>query len=96
MRSAPKKKIFSTPPAPLQVLSHLASNYKHTRLILLEAQGYVVFSATPHAAKAYLLKRSLGMTDRDTTALRAFGRWTLITKQVPLYILGEHEARVIV
>lgn len=81
---------------PLQVLSHLASNYKHTRLILLEAQGYVVFSATPHAAKAYLLKRALGLADREVSALREFGRWTLVTKQVPLYILGESQARVIV
>lgn len=62
---------------------------------MLEAQGYVVFSATPHAAKAYLLKRAIGMTDRQVTALREFGRWTLITKQVPLYALGENQARVI-
>lgn len=88
--------LHATSTCPPQVLSHLTTNYKKTRVILLEAHGYVVFTATPQAAKSYLLRRTIGMSESEVTRLREYGRWALISKNVPLYILGENSARAIV
>jgi len=78
-------------------LSHYLTNYKKTRLLLNEATHIVVYPmATSFHALNYLLKTHVGMTTDDIRELRKNGRWTVIYKHYPQYMVSSHHARMMV
>lgn len=71
------------------VLSHYLTNYKKTRLILNEANYFVVYpQATSSHALGYLLKTHLGLEKDDIKRLKRLGRWVLLHKSYPQYLLS--------
>lgn len=78
-------------------LSHYLTNYKKTRLLLNEATHIVVFPmATSFHALSYLLKTHVGLTTDDCRELRKNGRWTVIYKHYPQYMISSHHARMLI
>jgi hypothetical protein len=78
-------------------LSHYLTNYKKTRLLLNEATHIVVYPmATSFHALNYLLKTHVGMTKDDIRDLRKAGRWTVIYKHFPQYMVSSHAARMLI
>lgn len=71
---------------------HRPTNYKDTRLLLGEAHFFVVFSTVPFSKKKYLMSITCGLTDKETRALRYFGRWVMVRKDVPQVIVGASSA----
>lgn len=74
------------------MLVHRATNYKETRLAVGEAQWIVVHSTMSHTQKRYLLNVTVGLDDRSVRALRHFGRWVCVRKDVPQLVLGASSA----
>jgi hypothetical protein len=78
-------------------LSHYLTNYKKTRLLLNEATHIVVYPmATSFHALNYLLKTHVGMCKDDIRDLRKRGRWTMIYKHYPQYLVSAHNARMLI
>ena len=77
-------------------ISHNLTNYKKTRLILNECTHICIYpqGASYHAIK-YLLSTHIGMDKDQIKALKALGRWVMIGKQYPQYIVSEHTARIL-
>ncbi len=77
-------------------ISHNLTNYKKTRLILNECSHICVYpqGASYHAIK-YLLATHVGMDKDQIKALKGLGRWVMIGKQYPQYIVSEHTARIL-
>lgn len=78
-------------------LSHYLTNYKKTRLLLNEATNFVIYPlATSFHALSYLLKTHVGMETNDIRDLRKNGRWTMVSRQYPAYMISSHHARMLI
>lgn len=75
------------------VLSHYLTNYKKTRLILGEAQALVLYPmATSFKALQYVCQHHCGMTKEEVQGLKKLGRWVMIKKTYPQYLISAHNA----
>jgi hypothetical protein len=80
----------------LLCLSHYLSNYKKTRLILNEASHFILYpQATSAHALRYLLQTHVGMEKADIQNLKRLGRWVLIHKNYPQFILSKNKAKIL-
>jgi hypothetical protein len=78
------------------ILSHYLTNYSKTRLILGEAQFLVLYPlATSQKALKYVCEHYGGMDKEDIVGLKKRGRWVLIHKNYPSYVISQHEANVL-
>lgn len=78
-------------------LSHYLTNYKKTRLLLNEATNLVVYPmATSAHALGYLLKTYVGMGKEDLHDIKKMGRWVMIYKNFPQYIVSAQHARMLI
>jgi len=77
-------------------ITHLLSDYKRTRLVLMEATQYVLYPlSTGSHAFNYMMKTYLGMDSKESNALRKTGsRWISIRKHFPQVLITEHSAKV--
>ena len=77
-------------------ITHLLSDYKRTRLVLMEATGYVLYpQSTGSHALNYMLKTYVGMDSKESQALRKAGsRWVYIRKHYPSVLVTEHSAKI--
>ena len=74
------------------VISHFLTNYKKTRLILNECDFMTLFpQATSTHALNYVLKNYVGMDKDDVKKLKKLGRWVMIHKMYPQYVLSQHK-----
>ena len=75
------------------VISHFLTNYKKTRLILNECDFMTLFpQATSTHALNYVLKNYVGMDKNDVQKLKKLGRWVMIHKMYPQYVLSQQKA----
>jgi hypothetical protein len=75
------------------VISHYLTNYKKTRLILNECSHMVLFpQATSSHALNYVLKNYIGMDKNDVQKLKKLGRWVMIHKMFPQFVLSSQKA----
>lgn len=78
------------------ILSHYLTNYSKTRLILGEAQYLVLYPlATSQKALKYVCEHYGGMDKEDIITLKKRGRWVLIHKNYPSYVISQHEANLL-
>jgi hypothetical protein len=78
------------------ILSHYLTNYSKTRLILGEAQYLVLYPlATSQKALKYVCEHYGGMDKEDIIKLKRRGRWVLIHKNYPSYVVSAHEANLL-
>jgi hypothetical protein len=78
------------------ILSHYLTNYSKTRLILGEAQCLVLYPlATSQKALKYVCEHYGGMDKEDIAGLKKRGRWVLIHKNYPSYVISAHEANLL-
>ena len=78
------------------VLSHYLTNYKKTRLILGEAHSIVLYPmATSFKAMAYVCEHHCGLTKEEVHGLKKLGRWVMIHKTYPAYLISAHNAYVL-
>jgi hypothetical protein len=78
------------------ILSHYLTNYSKTRLILGEAQYLVLYPlATSQKALKYVCEHYGGMDKEDIQKLKKRGRWVLIHKNYPSYVISAHEANLL-
>jgi hypothetical protein len=78
------------------ILSHYLTNYSKTRLILGEAQYLVLYPlATSQKALKYVCEHYGGLDKEDMCGLKKRGRWVLIHKNYPSYIISAHEANML-
>jgi hypothetical protein len=77
-------------------ITHLLSDYKRTRLVLMEATQYVLYPlSTGSHAFNYMMKTYLGMDSKEANALRKTGsRWISIRKHFPQVLITEHSAKI--
>jgi hypothetical protein len=77
-------------------ITHLLSDYKRTRLVLMEATQYVLYPlSTGSHAFNYMMKTYLGMGPKESNLLRKSGsRWISIRKHYPQVLITEHSAKV--
>ena len=77
-------------------LTHYLTNYKKTRLILNEASHFIIYpQATSFSALKYLLGTHLGLSKEEIHKLKKLGRWVLISKNYPQYLISLHTAKVL-
>lgn len=77
-------------------LTHYITNYKKTRLILNEADHFVVYpQATSTHALTYLLKTHLGLEKDDIKKLKKLGRWVCLHKSYPQYLISSQYAMLL-
>lgn len=77
-------------------LTHYITNYKKTRLLLNEANYFVVYpQATSTHALTYLLKTHLGFDRKDIKKLKKMGRWVCFHKSYPQYLLSSQHGRIL-
>ncbi len=75
------------------ILSHYLTNYSKTRLILGEAQYLVLYPlATSAKALSYVCAHYGGLDPEHVKELKKLGRWVMIHKQYPVYVLSSHHA----
>ena len=78
------------------ILSHYLTNYSKTRLILGEAQFLVLYPlATSQKALKYVCEHYGGMDKEDIIKLKRRGRWVLIHKNYPSYVISCQEANLL-
>jgi hypothetical protein len=78
------------------ILSHYLTNYSKTRLILGEAQFLVLYPlATSAKALKYVCEHYGNMDKEDIVKMKRRGRWVLIHKNYPSYVLSCHEANLL-
>jgi hypothetical protein len=78
------------------ILSHYLTNYGKTRLILGEAQFLVLYPlATSQKALAYVCQMYGGMDKEDIMGLKKRGRWVMIHKNYPSWVLSAHDANLL-
>jgi energy-coupling factor transporter ATP-binding protein EcfA2 len=77
-------------------ITHLLSDYKRTRLVLMEATGYVLYPLSTGAhAFNYMMKTYLGLDTKESAELKKTGsRWIYIKKHFPQVLITEHSAKV--
>jgi len=78
------------------ILSHYLTNFKKSRLMLLEATHFVLYpmSTSAHALN-YLLKNYIGLDKDDVRDLRKLGRWICIKKTFPQYLVAANYAKLL-
>jgi len=78
------------------ILSHYLTNFKKSRLMLLEATHFVLYpmSTSAHALN-YLLKNYIGLDKDDVRDLRKLGRWICIKKTFPQYLVSASYAKLL-
>ena len=75
------------------VLSHYLTNYKKTRLILGEAHNIVLYPmATSFKALQYVCQTHCGLTKDEVQGLKKLGRWVMIHKNYPQYLIAANTA----
>jgi Cdc6-like AAA superfamily ATPase len=75
------------------ILSHYLTNYKKTRLILGEANFLVVYPlATSFKALKYVCEHYGGLDKEQIHQMKKLGRWVMIHKNYPVYVLSAHSA----
>ncbi len=75
------------------VLSHYLTNYKKTRLILSEAHCIVLYPmATSFKAMSYVCQTHCGLTKDEIQGLKKLGRWVMIHKVYPQYLISANTA----
>jgi Cdc6-like AAA superfamily ATPase len=80
----------------LCILSHHLTNYKSTRLMLNEAHFLVLYPlATSHKALKYVSELYGNCDAEEIKKFKRRGRWVLIHKCFPGYIISSHEANVL-
>jgi hypothetical protein len=81
----------------LLFLTHYTTNYKATRLILMETHHFVCYpQTTSKHALLYLLRNHAGIDDEAITEMRKCGsRWVCISKGMPPLMIGQHFAKVL-
>lgn len=78
------------------ILSHYLTNYSKTRLILGECQFLVLYPlATSQKALSYVCQHYGGLDKEDIVGLKKRGRWVLIHKNYPSYIISANEANLL-
>lgn len=78
------------------VLTHYLTNYKKTRLILNEATFFVVYpQSTSFKALQYLLGTHLGLDKEDLARIKKLGRWCVISKNYPQYMISQHFTKIL-
>jgi hypothetical protein len=78
------------------ILSHYLTNYSKTRLILGEAQFLVLYPlATSAKALKYVCEHYGNMDKEDILTLKRRGRWVMIHKNYPSYVISAHEANLL-
>lgn len=78
------------------VLSHYLSNYKKTRLILNECQYMVLYpNATSQKALQYVCQHYCGLDKEDIQKLKKLGRWVMVSKNFPPYLIASHTAHML-
>ena len=79
-----------------QVASTGRHNVTSTRLVLMEATGYVLYpQSTGSHALNYMLNTYVGMDSKESQALRKAGsRWVYIRKHYPSVLVTEHSAKI--
>ena len=75
------------------VLSHYLTNYKKTRLILGEAHSLVLYPmATSFKALQYVCQTHCGLNKEEIQGLKKLGRWVMIHKVYPQYLIAAQTA----
>lgn len=78
------------------ILSHYLTNYSKTRLILGECQFLVLYPlATSQKALAYVCQMYGGLDKEDIAGLKKRGRWVMVHKNYPSYVISAHEANLL-
>lgn len=78
------------------ILSHYLTNYGKTRLILGEAQFLVLYPlATSQKALSYVCQMYGGLDKEDIIGLKKRGRWVMIHKNYPSWVLSAHDANLL-
>lgn len=77
-------------------LSHNITNYRKTRLLLNECHKYIVFplSSSYHQLR-YLLRSYVGLDKDDIRSLRKMGRWVMISRGFPSYLVSAQQAKLL-
>ena len=80
----------------LLFLTHYLSNYKKSRLLLMEATHFVLYPmSTGSHAFNYTMKTYLGIDKEEATSIRKAGsRWVCLKKSFPQYMVTEHSAKI--
>lgn len=75
------------------ITSHLASDYKRTRVVLNESHYIIIYPQSgSFYQNSYLLKHYCGMSSQDIQKVKKMKtRWAMVHRQFPQYVLGEHE-----
>lgn len=77
-------------------MSHYLTNYSKTRLILSEATHFVLYPQSTGAKPlSYLLGTYLGMENKEIAALKKLGRWIMVHKNYPPFLISEHTAKLL-
>ena len=77
-------------------LTHYITNYKKTRLILNEAMYYVLYpQSTSTNSLYYILHRYLGMNRDEIRKLKKLGRWVVVHKNFPNYLVSQYTAEIL-
>lgn len=80
----------------LAILSHYLTNYKKTRLILNEAHFIVFYpTATSFKALRYVAETYAGLSKDEVHGLKKLGRWVMVHKCYPQYLISQHTARLL-
>jgi len=78
------------------ILSHYLTNYSKTRLILGEAQYLTLYPlATSQKALGYVCSMYGGLDKEDIIGLKKRGRWVMIHKNYPSYVISANEANLL-
>lgn len=76
--------------------THFLTNYKTSSIKLAEANYYVVFPQTSTSKKlSYLLDSYAGIDEKNIKTIKKMGRWVLVSRTYPQYVIGEKEIRII-
>jgi hypothetical protein len=74
------------------ILSHYLTNYSKTRLILGEVNYLVLYPlATSQKAMSYVAQHYGGLDREHIAEFKRLGRWVMISKNYPSYVLSAHK-----
>jgi len=80
----------------LLVLTHKLSDYGRTRVLLNESSHYLLYpQSTAFNQLSNLLEKYIGLTKDDLRRIRRLGRWVLISKNFPQYVMAQHHAEIL-
>ncbi len=76
--------------------THYLTNYKQSAIKLAESQYYVIFPNGATSKKlSYLLENYGGIDDKNVKMIKRLGRWALVSRCFPQYIVSESEVRIL-